>query len=219
MDSRHKRKTYSGEKNDKERTMGKLILSVGKVLGEKGYTGLTIANISKAAGVDRRLIHLYFGSLDNLIETYIKGKDYWISASVGAVDFFAGSPQNGSQNFLESLLMNQFDELRRNIEMQRMVAWQICERSEMVSQIVQEREKLSTIFFAFADKELQGNEVDLRAISGLLVSAINYITLHSVNTDSTICEIDVSKKEGMDRIKAAIRQILDWAYRSNSNQR
>jgi len=115
--------------------------------------------------------------------------------------------------------MNQFDELRRNIEMQRMVAWQICERSEMVSQIVQEREKLSTIFFAFADKELQGNEVDLRAISGLLVSAINYITLHSVNTDSTICEIDVSKKEGMDRIKAAIRQILDWAYRSNSNQR
>lgn len=68
-----------------------------------------------------------------------------------------------------------------------MVAWQIFEQSEMVSPIVQERDKLSTIFFVFADKELQGNEVDLRSISGLLLSAINYITLHSVNTDSTIC--------------------------------
>jgi len=37
------RKTYKGEKNDKERTMSVLIASVGKVLEDKGYTGLTIS--------------------------------------------------------------------------------------------------------------------------------------------------------------------------------
>ena len=69
------RKTYQGEKNDKSRTMTKLIQAVGAVLEKKGYTGLSIANIASTAGVDRKLISVYFGSVDNLIETYIKGKD------------------------------------------------------------------------------------------------------------------------------------------------
>lgn len=61
--------------------MGKMIASVGKVLEEKGYIGLTVANISKYAGVDRKLVTLYFGSVEKLIETYIKGKDYWSSVN------------------------------------------------------------------------------------------------------------------------------------------
>src|SRR5690625_323283 len=86
-----RRKPYKGVKNNKERTMGKLIAAVGEVLTEKGYTGLTISNISKCAGVDRKLISLYFGSVNNLIETYIKGKDYWVSATMEALENFGSA--------------------------------------------------------------------------------------------------------------------------------
>ncbi|WP_286850663.1 MULTISPECIES: TetR/AcrR family transcriptional regulator [Sphingobacterium] len=214
MKAKQQRKTYKGEKNDKERTMGKLILSVGKVLEEKGYTGLTINNISKSAGVDRKLVYLYFGSLENLIETYIKGKDYWVAATIGAVEFFGNSPQTGSKGFLESLLLNQLMELQNNKEMQKIVSWQICESSEIVSHVAREREKMSAMFFAFADRELQGKEIDLRAIAGLLVAGINYVVLHAVNTKSTVCEIDLSTPEGMERIRVAVKKVLEWAYNS-----
>lgn len=214
MKTTQQRRTYKGEKNDKERTMRKIILSVGKVLEEKGYTGLTINNISKAAGVDRKLVYLYFGTLDNLIETYIKGKDYWLSATVGAVEYFGNTPQSGSKGFLESLLLNQLSELQNNKEMQKIVTWQISESSEIVSQVAREREKMSSMFFAFADKELQGKEIDLRAIAGLLVAGINYVVLHSVNTNSTVCEIDVSTEDGMDRMKAAVKKVLELVYAS-----
>lgn len=206
------RKTYKGEKNDKERTMGKLLLAVGHVLEEKGYTGLTISNIAKKAGVDRKLVVLYFGSLDNLVETYIKGKDYWISGMVAATAHFSKSPMEGSKGIIESLIISQMDNFMSNSEMQKALLWQISEKSNVMSQISREREKMSTFFFALADRELADKNVDIRAISGILVAAVYYLVLHSENTDSTVCEIDVKTTEGMDRIRAAIKQILAWTY-------
>jgi AcrR family transcriptional regulator len=208
------RKRYQGEKNNKERTMGKLIAAVGEVLKEKGYPGLTIANISKKAGVDRKLIGLYFGTLDNLVETYVRGKDYWLSATVNAVEFFGNAPEVGSRGFLESLLLNQLEDFLTNTEMQKILAWQICEESVLMSEISQEREKMSALFFAFADKELQGKDLDLRAVATILVAGIYYLVLHSVHTKSTVCEIDISTPEGLNRIKASIKNILGWAYNS-----
>ncbi|WP_380870294.1 TetR/AcrR family transcriptional regulator [Sphingobacterium corticis] len=212
--AKQQRKTYSGVKNDKERTMGKLIRAVGTVLQEKGYTGLTIANISRKAGVDRKLVTLYFGSVENLVETYIKNKDYWVAATVGAMEYFGQSPKEGSKGFLESLLINQMKEFAKNEEMQKVVLWQISEKSDIMSKVTQEREKMSALFFAFADREINQENLDLRAISSVLVAGIYYLVLHSKNTDSLFCEIDLTTDEGMKRIEDAVKKILKWTYES-----
>ena len=212
--AKQQRKTYSGVKNDKERTMGKLIRAVGTVLQEKGYTGLTIANISRKAGVDRKLVTLYFGSVENLVETYIKNKDYWVAATVGAMEYFGQSPKEGSKGFLESLLINQMKEFAKNEEMQKVVLWQISEKSDIMSKVTQEREKMSALFFAFADREIDQENLDLRAISSVLVAGIYYLVLHSKNMDSLFCEIDLTTDEGMKRIEDAVKKILKWTYES-----
>lgn len=71
---------------------------------------------------------------------------------------------------------------------------------------------LSAFFFAFADKELEGKDVDLRAIASLLVGGIYYLVLHKKNTDSTFCEIDLTEEKGMERIRRAVGTILGWAF-------
>lgn len=212
--AKQQRKTYRGVKNDKERTMGKLVQAVGAVLEEKGYTGLTIANISRKAGVDRKLVTLYFGSVENLVETYIKDKDYWGAATVGAMEYFGQSPKEGSKGFLESLLTNQMKEFAKNQEMQKVVLWQISENSDIMSKVTQEREKMSALFFAFADREIGPDKLDLRAITSVLVAGIYYLVLHSKNTDSLFCEIDLTTEEGMKRIEDAVKLILKWTYDS-----
>ncbi len=211
------KKRYQGAINDKDRSKQKLIQAVGAVVKTKGYTGLTATNISKAAGLDRKLVTLYFGSVDNLIEIYVKSKDYWVAASGEIGSITENNKERDTKQLLESLLLNQLDYFYGNEEMQKIVLWQISQRSQIMFQVCEEREQLSSKFFALTDKELKLKDIDLRAIVSLLVSGIYYMVLHAKTTDSLFCEIDINKPEGMKRIKEAISLILESAY-SNFNK-
>ncbi|WP_448635482.1 TetR/AcrR family transcriptional regulator [Pedobacter panaciterrae] len=159
------KKRYQGALNDKDRSKQKLIQAVGIVIQDKGYTGLTVTNISKAAGLDRKLIKLYFGSVDNLIEIYVKSKDYWVAATGDAGIMIENNQGKDTKQILKNLLLNQLDYFYENEEMQKIVLWQISQRSQIMYQVCEEREQLSSTFFALTDKELKGNDVDLRAIA------------------------------------------------------
>lgn len=73
------RKVVDGDLRNKERTKQKWIDAVGTVLREKGYAGLTVKDIVEKAQMDRRLIALYFGDANILIEKYLNSADYWMS--------------------------------------------------------------------------------------------------------------------------------------------
>ena len=207
------RKVYQGSTNDKERSMQKLIAAVGAVIAVKGYQGLTITNIAKEAGLDRRLITLYFGTVDHLIETYVKGKDYWLSSSGDAVELINAQHSNDTRPIIESILQNQLAYFYDSQEMQKIVLWQISESTALMSAVSREREKLSQHFFALSDIELKYKDIDLRAVSALLVAGIYYLVLHAKSTDSLFCEIDLNTEEGMERIKKAISLVLENTYK------
>lgn len=206
------RKTYQGEKNNKSRTMTKLIHAVGHVLEQKGYTGLTIANIATAAGVDRKLISVYFGDVQNLIGIYIKDKDYWAASSACAMKSLTEATETSSRQCLEDLLLNQLEHLSTNEEMQKVILWQISQNLEMMEHVTQTREQINTLCFSTADRELKDKNVDLRAIASLLFAGIYYLVLHTKTTTSTFCEIDLTTDEGMGRIKNMIKKILENTY-------
>lgn len=192
--------------------MNKLIQAVGVVLEKEGYTGLSIANIAHAAGVDRKLITVYFGSVNHLIETYIKGKDYWIGITESVEARLQGYEDASTRVYLETMILEQMAHFSKNEEMQKVVTWQISEQSDIMSHVTQERERISSMFFPIADKELAGRAVDLRAVSSILISAIYYLVLHAKYTDSTVCEIDIRTEEGMARIQEAVKFILKATY-------
>jgi AcrR family transcriptional regulator len=206
------RKTYQGAKNNKSRTMGNLIKAVGIVLKEKGYTGLTVSNITAEAGVDRKLVSLYFGSVNNLVEIYIKGKDYWEAIYADPVKLLTTSPLTSTCHILENLLLNQLEHFTNDEEMQKVVLWQISENTELMEHVTTSREKIYSLFFPKADQELKDQNVDLRAISSILVAGIYYLVLHTKTTNSTFCEIDLTTGEGMVRIKKTIKKILEDTY-------
>lgn len=205
------RKIYQGISNDKNRSIQKLVNAVGSIIESKGYTGLSATNISNAAGLSRRLITLYFGTVDNLIETYVRGKDYWLASSGDAVGLIKDNTGENTRQILECLLQNQFDYFFNNSEMQKIILWQISESTEIMKEICEEREQLIKSFFMLSDKEL-GKDVDLRAVSALMVAGIYYLVLHAKSTDTLFCEIDLNTPEGISRIKKAISLILKNSY-------
>lgn len=206
------RKTYQGEKNNKSRTMNKLIQAVGIVLKNKGYTGLTVSNITAEAGVDRKLVSVYFGSVNNLIETYIKGKNYWDTINESAINLLTTAPETSTRLILENLLLTQLEHFTNDEEMQKIVLWQISENTELMAHVTANREEIYPLLFPKADQELKDQHIDLRAISSILVAGIYYLVLHTKTTTSTFCEIDLTTDQGMGRIKTTIKKILEDTY-------
>jgi AcrR family transcriptional regulator len=206
------KKTYHGAVNDKDRSMQKLIDAVGTVIKTKGYTGLGPTNIAKSAGLNKRLIYLYFGTVENLIETYVRGKDYWVAAAGNAGELMKQGDVKDTRKILESLLLNQLDYFYKEEEMQKIVLWQISQRSQIMYEVCEERERLGDRFFELADQELANTDIDLRAIAGLLVSGIYYMILHAKSSDSLFCQIDLNTPDGLERIRKAISVILKEAY-------
>jgi AcrR family transcriptional regulator len=206
------RKRYQGAQKDKERSMQSLIDAVGVVIEAKGYTGLTATNIAKVAGLSRRLITVHFNSVEELIETYVRSKDYWVAASGNAAKMISENTDNDTRPILECLLTSQLDYFYHNQEMQKIVLWQISESTRIMKEICEERELLSQLFFAVSDKEFEGRAIDLRAVSALLVAGVYYLVLHAKSTDTTFCEIDLKTSEGIERIRDAIKFILEKTY-------
>lgn len=206
------RKKYQGESNDRERSMRRLIEAVGIVIQTDGYTGLTASKIARAANLDRKLISLYFGTVNNLVETYVKGKDYWLAATSDASDKMKQSNNLKTREILEAMLLNQLDYFNSNSEMQKIILWQLSEQTDIMKHVCNEREKLSTQFFALSDKELGDKQEDLRATAALLVAGIYYLILHAKADNGLFCEIDINTEQGINRIKTAVKKILEKTY-------
>lgn len=208
------KKTYHGVTNDKERSKQKLVDAVGVIIRSQGYTGLNASNIAKHSGVNRRLINLYFGSLDTLVETYVRGKDYWVAASGNAGELMEKNKGQDTREILETLLINQLNYFFKEEEMQKIVLWQLSQRSQIMFEVAEERERLGAAYFELADPLFDKTGVDLRAVAGLLVGGIYYMVLHAKANDSLFCQIDVNSPEGLNRIKNAISVILKDTYKN-----
>lgn len=207
------KKTYNGASNNKERSMQKLLAAVGTIIKTKGYTGLGPTNIAKSAGLSKRLIYIYFGTVENLVETYVRSKDYWVAAAGNAGELMEKNKDSGTKEILEALLINQFDYFYKEEEMQKIVLWQLSERSKIMFEVCEEREQLGAKFFELADPFFEKTDVDLRAVAGLLVAGIYYMILHAKVNDSLFCQIDVNTATGRDRIKKAVHVILQDTYK------
>jgi AcrR family transcriptional regulator len=54
-------------------TAAKLLTAARRILVRKGYSGLTMQAVEKEAGVNRALVHYYFGSKAGLLEAVVAG--------------------------------------------------------------------------------------------------------------------------------------------------
>lgn len=207
------RKTTSGPIRDKERTKLKLLSAVGSILKKDGFTGLNVSNVAKKANVHRKLIYDYFGGMENLVKEYLNSKDYF-KASLDQIDeIIEASKEDFGRQMAYTLLENQFDSLMENDEMRKIINWGLSENLKPLVELNQERERLGEVFFSrITDDYFKDKDKNFRAIEGILVGAVYYITLQAKMSGETMCGIDVNTMEGKLEIKKALKQIVEWAY-------
>ena len=206
------RKTTSGLIRDKSRTMARMVSAVGKVLQKKGYTGLDAPSIAKAAGVDKKLVWTYFGGLDNLVEEYISKRDFWKSISKEQIKKITETPELINQNDINKILQGQLDTHLKDKVLQKIIHWELGEKSKTLRKIADKREEMGEGLFSIIDKQFENSNVDIRANLALLIGGIYYLTLHGKNNGSLFCGIDINNDKGKERISKAIKDILHSSY-------
>ncbi|MDO3627531.1 TetR/AcrR family transcriptional regulator [Mucilaginibacter sp. BT774] len=198
---------------DKENTKRKLVLAVGKIIKEEGFTNLKISRIAKIAEVDRKLIYRYFGSLDYLVEAYILENDYWMVFRDQMKEMLLNKEFAGSEDMIIEILQNQFKFFSSQKDMQRLILWELSVKSPLMRSIHNTRESMGQEFLELADPHFADGKVNFRAIAALLVGGIYYTILHTLNNGGNFAGIDLNTESGKENILKAIGQIVGWAYK------
>ncbi len=206
------RKTTRGPIREKSRTMDKLVDAVGSLLLKKGYTGINGLSIAKEAKVDSSLIYNYFGSVNKLIEAYIKKTDFWTPDTNEQLQDILENQSKLDQADIIHLLQNQFTAVLSKKERQRILLWEISESNTVLRKVSQDREDLGEKLFELVEGDFQHTHLDLRAILAILISGLYYLSLHAANNGTTFCGVDINEPEGKGRIDGALQQIINLCY-------
>lgn len=212
------RKTPHGPVRNKERTKLKLIASVGEVLRRHGYSALGVNKIAEISGVDKKLIYRYFGNVDNLIETYIKEKDYYVSLSDDVIEKELQKDKSHAKNILDNLLVNQFKSIFDSKELQQIMLLEI-NGSKMMQEMASIREELGRQIFELSDALFEPTDLDLRAKVAIDVAGIYYMILHSQSIGTTFCGLNINSHKDRARIIKTLKQTLSLYYREATKQK
>lgn len=198
---------------NKEKRKEKLISAVGKILINEGFQNVRVNKVAEVAGVAKNAIYMYFGGLDGLIKAYLHQVDFWqIEKQKMEASNNKELPEI-TKDFIFNLLKADFQYFFNSPEMQKIVLWGISERNKVIRDLTDEREELGEKIFERTDEMFKNTHVDYRASIAILVSAIYYTVLHVKSNGSTMCGIDMSTKEGKERMFKALEQYLTFIYK------
>lgn len=209
---RMKRKTHQGKIYDKEKTKQKLIKAVGSILIKEGFQNIKVNRIEAVSGVSKKLIYRYFGGLEGLIKEYLEQRDFWniqIKQMEGS-SYDTTTPLEKEE--ICAIFEGDFHFFEKSPEMQKIILWGISEKNKTLKAIANNRERFGKPVFEKADLTFKNSDIDFRAVSGTIVAAIYYMVLHGKMLGTTVCEIDITKKEGKERYLNTFKKIIELCY-------
>lgn len=210
------RKVVQGPIRDKQKTKQKLLGAVGKILKTKGYSGLMVSKIAAVAGYDKKLIYEYFGSTDKLIDEYIRSQDYWSNFN-GETDL---DLSDGGRQLSKNAMINQFENLKKNKELQKILIWELSESRSVLKKVMDEREVIGEeLFKNITDPHFGEDATRYRAITALMIAGIYHLNLYTGYNGTTFCGIDLKTEAGRKEIEAAIEEMVDFAYNKKENKK
>ena len=172
-----------GRDRDRDKTRQALIDAVATVLASKGFGGLGINALARAAGVDKVLIYRYFGGLQGLLEAFGRSRRFWPSTEeLWGDDVEALRALPPGERTAEGLRRFAAALRQRPLTLEIM-AWEVVEENELTRLLAGLREELSVRWLVEVLPEAEARGVDLAALVALLAGGMSYLALRSRHVD------------------------------------
>ena len=211
------RKSPDGPLRNKERTKRKILAAVGKIFSKEGHKSLNIKKISEVAGIDRKMIYTYFGSLEGLLNTYFIQKDFWTPFHNEFISKLLEGNKSIMGKDIFTILKAQFDAVMDNKQFEKAIHWEISEKSQIMRKVSDEREQVGQKLFMLMQDCFKNTTVDVPGTLALQIGGIYYIALHSKINGSTFCGIDVNTTQGRLRIERVLKQNISDLFKKGKH--
>ncbi len=197
------------EKN-KEKSKQQILDAVGKLLVEKGYAALKVNDIATTAKLDKKLIYRYFGSTEQLLDEFVKSRDFWSNVN----DERAPQPINdGGKAFTKAMFHEQFDTIFENKEFQHVLLWRLSQQRQSLQKLVEQQEASGELLFEhIIQPQFKENTPTFRAISAIIISGLYYLDMSTAHNSSIFCGLDMASTEGRNEVKKAIDFLVEQTY-------
>lgn len=207
-------------KRNKDSTKQKLIDAVGQIILAQGFQSIGINSVARTAGVDKVLIYRYFGSLNGLLEAYVRQQDFFsrldqlFGAEVEITDKAAFS------GLSKTLFIEQLRTASQNTALRQILLWELTERNPVTDAIARAREQQGMRLLNKIGEKIDFSEIDIPAITDLLIGGIYYLVLRSRHVD-VFSGIPMGEDVSWQRFEAAIELLIDLvadhAYQKSKN--
>lgn len=193
------------KRRTKEEVVQDIMSAANNIIAEKGFLGLTATGLMKDSDIEPVQFYKRYSDLAEFIDDYVKKYDYWFS-DVTKLQVDDESYREEYKQILSNLFLSLLD----NKVMQQLLSWELSVNNETSRRTAGMREFHTLPLAERFDKMFEKSDVDIVALSSLIIGGIYYLTLHKnlVNFSG----IDVNTESGRERILKAIRFLGDLFF-------
>lgn len=187
---------------DSEKTQQQIIDALGRILTEKGFTGVGVNAVAREAGVDKVLIYRYFGSMEGLLKAFRDSKELCPRVVDVLDEFPRGTPLS---KLVARLILKSGKAFRENTLAQELARWELTEKNPLTVAFSRSMEQgeLKSI----EDRGIIPDPDTVTAVI-LLLSGIHYLTLRQ-SISNPILDIDLSDPETVERLERVVTEIVE----------
>lgn len=177
---------------------------------KKGFSLALVTDIVKKAKIEPIVFYNRYKNLDEFYGEFVKTYDYWLTDLIHDSIREVGS-EEGYTNILEKLMNN----LLADDIMTELLRWEVAEGNHITERTSRLRELHAIELTNKYSNLYRRDDIDITAISSLIVAGIYYLILHKDR--ATIAGIDINTPEGKNRIHEAIRSLAALMFRADED--
>lgn len=204
MAERRKRRT-------KQSIEDSIIQAATNIIIQKGFQGLTATGIMQEASIEPSQFYKRYANLNEFIDEYVKKYDYWFSDAVKTKNVKCDTREE-----YNNIIINLFKSLLNNPGMQQLLKWELTINNETTQRTANLRELHTLPLSQKYEKIFANTNVDIVAISSLIISGIYYMVIH--DELSPFSGIQLNTEEGIERITNAVTFISNVIFQCLSKQ-
>lgn len=172
---------------------------------------MLVTELIKKARIEPLVFYNRYDNLSEFYDEFVKKYDYWFSDVLSGSQF----PTDDVNGFI-SIFKEVQKALSDRSVMLELLRWEIAEGNETTVRTAMLREMHTLPLVRTYEEKFKGTNIDIAAISALIIGGIYYLNLH--RDRSLFSGIDIKKESGLKRIEDAIVMMGHMIYQYKESE-
>ncbi|QJW89964.1 TetR/AcrR family transcriptional regulator [Spirosoma taeanense] len=192
------------QKRNRAATTQRIVDALEELMAQRGLDGVGINLIAEKAEVSKVLIYRYFGSLDGLLDYYVRTSPVFAHYSPAVLDQLYHMHQGNPASIWSAQALQLFKRFRASKAAREVLKARVIEQDTLADVVSQAQDEEMT---KMVDQLTFSEGADHRALSAIVMGGLSYLTILAQNNREMI-GINLRSEAGWQRVEKAVKQIF-----------